>query len=154
MWTFFNVCVTVGAVTDEPSRSTHLSDRVEARIAALGFSPTTLAEATGLTPQGLLNVRNGVIRKYQRRTTLPLTKALKWTPDSIERLLRGEEPIELEPADELPQPEAADVVDELATQLARLATDHEELKQEVKALARQIARATRRAEGGGQAAGL
>jgi hypothetical protein len=73
------------------SRSEHLAARVEARRRELGFTPTTLIDATGLSAQALKNIRQGEIRQYQERLTIPLTRALRWTPDSIDRLLRDEE---------------------------------------------------------------
>lgn len=76
-------------------RSQHLADRVEARRVELGYTISALAEATGLTQQALKNVRNGERRRYQDRLTLPLTAALRWSSDSIDRLLAGEEPIDL-----------------------------------------------------------
>ena len=78
-----------------PETSRHLAERIEARRQQLGLNPTQLAAATGLSPQGLKNIRKGAIRKYQERLTLPLTRVLGWTPDSIDRLLAGEEPVEL-----------------------------------------------------------
>lgn len=73
--------------------SAFLREHIAQRMKELGYNPSSLRRATGLTGQGLLNIRNGEIRKYQARTTQPITMALRWTPDSIERLLRGEPPI-------------------------------------------------------------
>ena len=78
-----------------PETSRHLADHIEARRKQLGLNPTQLAEAAGLSLQGLKNIRKGKIRNYQERLTLPLTRALGWTPDSIDRLLAGQEPVEL-----------------------------------------------------------
>lgn len=76
----------------DPPISTLLRDRIAERMAELGLSPTDLEQATGLSGVGLANVRKGQRRRYQVRLTRPLTEALRWTPDSIERLLDGKEP--------------------------------------------------------------
>lgn len=76
-------------------RSEHLAGHIEARRKELGYTPTTLADATGLSPQALKNIRNGEIRQYQERLTVPLTQALQWSGDSISRLLDGQAPVEL-----------------------------------------------------------
>lgn len=89
-------------------RSQHLADAVEARRKALGLTVSDLQERTGLSGQALLNVRRGDVRRYQERLTVPLTRSLGWTSDSIERLLAGQDPIEVEPA-----PAEADRVDEV-----------------------------------------
>jgi hypothetical protein len=72
--------------------SDHLAQRIEQRRVELGYTPTSLRKATGLSLEGLKNLRKGKIRSYQERTTGPVTRAFGWTPDSIDRLLRGEEP--------------------------------------------------------------
>lgn len=73
--------------------SEHLRSRIEARRLELGFTPTTLADATGLSLQALKNIRKGKVRAYQERLTIPLTDALRWSTDSIDRLLQGLEPV-------------------------------------------------------------
>jgi hypothetical protein len=70
---------------------------IEARRLALGLTVQDLIEQTGLTRPGLTPLLRGERRKYQERLTLPICRVLKWTPDSIERLLAGDEPIELDP---------------------------------------------------------
>ena len=100
VWSFPNVCVTLCGVREQ---SEHLAKRIEQQRKALGYSPTGLATATGLSLQAIKNIRKGEIRQYQDRTTGPLTRVLGWTPDSIERLLRGEEPepLTIQPGDDV-----------------------------------------------------
>ena len=73
--------------------SVHLRDRVEARITHLGISPGELAEATGLSAPALANLRRGLVRDYSVRLKREVCRVLDWTPDSIDRLLRGQEPV-------------------------------------------------------------
>jgi hypothetical protein len=72
-----------------------LASAVEARRIALGFTPTSFAEATGLTAQGLAPIRKGVRKAYQERLTAPVCRVLQWSPDSIERIMNGLGPVEL-----------------------------------------------------------
>ncbi len=72
-----------------------LGNAIEARRKQLGLSPTDLANAAGVTLQGLVPLRKGVVKTYQGRLTTGVCRALGWTPDSIDRLLAGLEPIEL-----------------------------------------------------------
>lgn len=98
-----------------------LRDSVEARRKELGLSPTKLAEAAGVTLQGLAPIRRGEVRRYQERLTGPLCAALGWTPDLIERILAGDEP-ELASGPVLLF--LPDVADEVA-ELRELVTMHE-----------------------------
>jgi DNA-binding XRE family transcriptional regulator len=72
-----------------------LRDLVETRRKELGYSPTTLAAATGLSPQGLAPIRRGVVKAYQERLTRPLCVVFGWSPDSIERIIAGLDPIDV-----------------------------------------------------------
>jgi transcriptional regulator with XRE-family HTH domain len=71
-------------------RSEHLAEAIEARRRELGLSPTEFAEATGVTPEALRNLRHGDVRRYQERLTGPVTRVLGLVPDAIERLIAGE----------------------------------------------------------------
>lgn len=104
--------VIVGSV----KKSQRLADAVEARRRELELSPGDLAERSGLSAQALRNVRNGVVRDYQERLTIPLTRALHWSPDSIDRLLNGDDPIELD----TPAPTSAGGMDEVNDLIAAL----------------------------------
>lgn len=76
-----------------------LRDRIEARITERGFlTYDAFAAACGLTPQGLARLRKGEVRRYQKRLTVPVCDVLGWSHDSIERMMRGEEPIEVSPS--------------------------------------------------------
>ena len=98
-----------------------LAAAIAARMDELGLSPTDLVAATGLTYQGLLHVRRGEIRRYQNRTTVPLTEALGWSPRSVKLILAGGEPELIDPPPPVSSPDAdADVLRQL-----------EELRQEV-----------------------
>lgn len=70
-----------------------LRDRIEERRRQLGLDPQAFVEATGLTRGGLDPLRKGYRKQYQERLTIPVCRVLGWTPDSIDRLLRGEEPV-------------------------------------------------------------
>jgi hypothetical protein len=72
---------------------TALAEHIQQRMDELDLDPTKLAAASGLSLPGLANVRKGYRRAYQKRLTIPLCRALKWTPDSIDRILAGGEPI-------------------------------------------------------------
>lgn len=79
-----------------------------------------LVRRTGLTRQGLAPLLAGVRKGYQERTTGPVCRVLRWKPDGIDRLMRGEAPIERDPT-------TADLDEEisrLAEQTARLAQSH------------------------------
>jgi transcriptional regulator with XRE-family HTH domain len=109
-----------------------MASTIEARRLALGLTVQDLIEQTGLTRPGLAPLLRGERRRYQERLTLPICRALKWTPDSIERLLAGEQPIELEPItrpDELSALRAQ--VGELTTLVSELAATVATLGDEV-----------------------
>lgn len=84
-------------MADAPKISKHLAKHVEQRRVELGYTPTTLAEATGLSLQAIKNVRRGEVRQYQERLTGPLTRALGWSRDSIDLLLAGKRPKVVDP---------------------------------------------------------
>lgn len=67
-----------------------LAAAIEARMTELRIDATALAERSGLSLQVLKQVRSGYRKEYQNRLKWPLCDALGWTPDSIDRLLRGE----------------------------------------------------------------
>lgn len=62
----------------------------ERRIQLNILSVSDLARAANVTLEGLRPLVAGERRKYQDRLKWPVCEALKWTPDSIDRLLRGE----------------------------------------------------------------
>lgn len=99
--------------------STALAAAVEQRMTELGYTPTSLARATGLSLQAIKNVRRGEVRQYQPRLTLPLCAALHWSPSSVADILAGGQPTELDG----PSRTSTDSteVDRLRRQVAQLA---------------------------------
>lgn len=89
-WTFLNESATLPLM---PSVDRHLAGAIEARRKELGLDVQALVDLTGLTRQGLQPLLRGERKRYQDRLKLPLCQALDWTPDSIDRLLAGLEPI-------------------------------------------------------------
>lgn len=80
----------------------------------LGLSPSAFAAAAGVTPQGLAPLRRGERKQYQVKLKVGAARALRWSEDSIDRLLRGEEPIELPNGDPVERTlsDRLDLVDE------------------------------------------
>lgn len=93
-----------------------LAEAIERRRKQLGLSPTAFAKAAGVSLPGLAPLRRGERRNYQERLTAPVTAALRWTPDSIERILAGLPPVELTPEPE----DTSDTADALLAMLARI----------------------------------
>lgn len=94
-----------------------LAELIGARLDELELSPTAFAESTGLTVQGLAPLRRGERRAYQKRLTGPVTRVLGWTPDSIERILDGDEPAPVAPPDDgmAAEPGRADLMAQIET---------------------------------------
>lgn len=127
-----------------------LADAIEGRRRQLGLSVGQLARAADLTTEGLRPLRRGEARDYQERTVLNLCRALKWTPDSIDRVLRGESPVEdgdAAPVGNLEERLAA--IEEQLTRLARVPAVLEQLMATLQTL---VAAATldRQGDGGEQ----
>lgn len=68
-----------------------MAEALEARRIALNMNVEALCDASGVTRQGLRPLLAGERRAYQERLTMPVCRALQWTPDSIARLMRGEQ---------------------------------------------------------------
>lgn len=88
-------------VVTNPQINPRLAQAVEARRKELQISPGEFVKRTGLTAPALRNLRQGHVRQYQERLTAEVCRVLRWTPDSIDRLLDGDDPI---PLDDDPQP--------------------------------------------------
>lgn len=104
-----------------------LKAAVEKRMVELGLSPTDLARESGITLQGLQPLRQGRRKKYQTRLTREACRVLRWTPDSIERILDGRRPVRL------PDPENGDMTT-LGDELVELATEVRDLAGRVREL--------------------
>ena len=106
-----------------------LAEAIESRMREVGIlGPSALAQQAGVTVPGLAPLRRGERRAYQDRRKVSVCAALGWTPDSIDRLLRGDRP-EL-----TSRPPEGDEVGELRGLVARLAVDLETLQKRVDAL--------------------
>jgi DNA-binding XRE family transcriptional regulator len=70
-----------------------MAEAIEARRVEMKIGKGELAKAAGVTAQGIAPLRKGYRRRYQERLTRPFCEALGWTPDSIERLMSGLDPI-------------------------------------------------------------
>lgn len=70
-----------------------LAEAIEDRRIELELSPGDFAAKAGLTTQALRPIRAGYRRKYQDRLKFGVAAALGWTPESVDRLLRGEPPL-------------------------------------------------------------
>ena len=112
-----------------------MAELIEARRRALGLTVQDLIEQTGLTRPGLAPLLRGERRRYQERLTLPVCRVLKWTPDSIERLLAGGPPVEIEDAAVI----APDSVAALHEQVDALRRTVDELSREVAVLRAEVA---------------
>lgn len=90
-----------------------MADAIEARRNELGLSVGSLADAAGLTRQGLAPLRAGLCRAYNDATIFGLAGALRWPNDWYARVRRGEPPMDGEKADD---PEVSRRLDELERQ--------------------------------------
>lgn len=118
-----------------------MADAITERRVSLGMDVRALVEATGLTRQGLAPLLRGERRAYQERLTIAVCRALKWSPDSIARLLRGEsaEPLN-SPGDVGAAPGLAARVDRLEAQLLEALTGAAGRTDEVAQFARDLAK--------------
>lgn len=118
-----------------------MAEAIAARMKELDLYPAALIEATGLTGPGIMPVRKGERKAYQARLTGPLCKALGWTPDSIERLMRGEPPVELRSTVK-PAEHDADPLSALQAQVNDLSAELLAVQDHLKSLAQDVARLT------------
>lgn len=95
-----------------------LARAIEQRRRALHLTVSELARKAGVSQQGLMPLRRGEVRNYQERLTGPVCGALEWTPDSIDRLISGGEPVELDAA--TPPVDLAERVERLEQVVLRL----------------------------------
>jgi len=93
----------------KPEKVSGMAEAITQRRAELGMDVAALVEASGVTRQGLAPLLRGERKAYQDRLMLGVCQALKWTPDSITRLLRGElaQPVSLPSDARTAEPELA-----------------------------------------------
>jgi hypothetical protein len=107
----------------------YTAKQVAARMERLGLDRKAISRAGGptfITMQNLLE-RNIWIKKRDRRAALSL--ALGWQPDGLERLARGEEPLDLRDEDKL---------DHVDAELSRLAEIQAGQSEAIQGLQRQV----------------
>lgn len=80
-----------------------LRDAVTTRLEELGLSVSEVARRAGVTRQGLAPLIKGERRNYRARLKYPVCDVFGWTHDSIDRLLAGDQPVEVSgpPPDEI-----------------------------------------------------
>lgn len=86
-----------------------MAEAIARRMRELGLRPGSFALAAGVTAQGLTPVRRGYRRDYQDKVRYGVAAALRWEPDALERLMRGEPPIPL--PDDDPNPPVVTAAD-------------------------------------------
>lgn len=103
---------------DHPERCPAVADAIRQRMRELGINQAELIRRSGVSDTTLRKALKGEpVKAVQKR--YDLARALGWTPDSIDRLTAGEEPVE-EKGLYLTEAEAGEVERALttATQLA------------------------------------
>jgi hypothetical protein len=94
--------------------------RIRARRVQLDFpSMEAFADAAGSSPRMVADAERGV--PVGPKTRLRLSRTLRWTDDSIDRLYRGEEPIEQETFSIRPKPADEPSTEDLGVLTARMA---------------------------------
>lgn len=76
-------------------------DRIQQRMAELRLSPADLARASGLSEKHVRRLINGDGTEPRHQTMWAMCDALQWTPDSIDRILDGEDPLDADHSGEL-----------------------------------------------------
>lgn len=118
-----------GFVTDEAWR--RLAGAVRARRDELGFTQAELAVESGVSEPTIRVIETARRGSYQRATLRAIAQALGWTPDSLDRILRGEEPVEAGKPDERPDFAQLEIdVKELKRQLAAMSEELDEWREE------------------------
>jgi transcriptional regulator with XRE-family HTH domain len=87
-------------VIDREDRWTAVGKRVERRrTVELGFSQADVVRTSGLSEPAVAAIAKGQPRGEPRqKTRRQLSLGLGWVPDAIDRMLEGEEPVEIEVA--------------------------------------------------------
>lgn len=86
-------------VIDRDERWPAVGERVERRRKELGFSGADLVRTSGLKQPTVAGIEKGAPRGDPRpKTRRRLSLGLGWVPDAIDRILEGEEPVDIEVA--------------------------------------------------------
>lgn len=104
---------------------------VRERRLALGFRQRQAAALANVSDTTWGNVENARASSFDEMTKAGVARALRWSVDSIDRILRGEEPIEM--PDEIPD----------GVTYRRQSTDTVELTERLAELAGELARRAR-----------
>lgn len=100
--------------------------RIRARRIFLKFSSMgAIADASGVSPRMVADAELG--KEVGPKTRLRLSRALQWTDDSIDRLYRDEEPVELDATTIRPLPSNEPPTENLGVLTARMAQLREKL---------------------------
>lgn len=83
-----------------PEARQRLTDAMEARRLELGLTWREVAAAGGLSYEVVRAARTDFSRDMRPLTVAGIAKGLRWTPDSVRRILEGHDPVPLETADE------------------------------------------------------
>lgn len=76
----------------QPERWAELRAAITTRMAQLGYSKTELDREVGMSAETVRPIRTGTPGNYRASTLAKVSKALGWTPESIEQILEGGEP--------------------------------------------------------------
>jgi len=105
----------------------HAGSIIRARRIALDFtSMEAFAAAASSSPRMVADAERGV--PVGEKTRIRLSRAVGWTDDSIDRLYRGEDPIEVESPLVRPAPLAEPPLESLGALTARMAQLREKLE--------------------------
>lgn len=77
-----------------------LADAVRQRIVELSINAAELARRAGVSAAYISVMLSGTEKTYRTMDAAKVSAALGWTPDSVQRVLRGEEPELVAPAHE------------------------------------------------------
>lgn len=103
-----------------------LAERVRTRRHELGLTQSALASEAGATDRLIRSIELGEQRNRHPGTLRAIAAALGWTPDSIDRILAGEEPA----AKRLLTPDQEERLLALERQLAELRAEIKEVREE------------------------
>jgi transcriptional regulator with XRE-family HTH domain len=113
---------------DLDQRWHRVGSAVQARMDALGMNQKDVADASGISPETLRPIRQGTPGNYSAKTKVKIARALGWSSDSIDAILAGEEPVEVEMTN---QPDVAAAVAELRVEVLTLQELVKELLDEI-----------------------